>query len=66
MISSYLGGHVLEVRERRLVQAIEDGSPARGARVLATSQPALTRSLAALEARLRRPDRGGAEPYPPK
>jgi DNA-binding transcriptional LysR family regulator len=45
---------MLEVRELRLVQAIEEhGSLARAARVLATSQPALTRSLAALEARLR-------------
>ena len=47
---------MLEVRELRLVQAIEaHGSLARAARVLATSQPALTRSLAALEARLRGP-----------
>ena len=45
---------MLEVRELRLVQAIAaNGSLARAARVLATSQPALTRSLAALEARLR-------------
>lgn len=42
------------MRELRLVQAIEEhGSLARAARVLGTSQPTLTRSLAALEARLR-------------
>jgi DNA-binding transcriptional LysR family regulator len=47
---------MLEVRELRLVQAIgEHGSLVRAARVLGVSQPALTRSLAALEARLRGP-----------
>jgi DNA-binding transcriptional LysR family regulator len=45
---------MLEVRELRLVTAIaENGSLVRAARVLAVSQPALTRSLAALEAKLR-------------
>jgi DNA-binding transcriptional LysR family regulator len=44
---------MLEVRELRLVQAIEEhGSLVRASRVLGVSQPALTRSLAALEARL--------------
>ena len=44
---------MLEVRELRLVQAIgEHGSLVRASRVLGVSQPALTRSLAALEARL--------------
>jgi DNA-binding transcriptional LysR family regulator len=47
---------MVEVRELRMVQAIgEHGSLVRAARVLGVSQPALTRSLAALEARLRGP-----------
>lgn len=45
---------MLEVRELRLVQAVaEHGTLVRAARVLGVSQPALTRSLAALEAKLR-------------
>lgn len=45
---------MLEVRDLRLVRAINDeGSLARAARVLGMAQPGLTRSLAALEARLR-------------
>ncbi|WP_158287777.1 LysR family transcriptional regulator [Falsiroseomonas bella] len=45
---------MLEVRDLRLVQAIgEHGSLVRAARVLNTTQPALTRSLAALEAKLK-------------
>jgi DNA-binding transcriptional LysR family regulator len=45
---------MLEVRELRLVRAVADnGSLVRAARVLGVSQPALTRSLAALEAKLR-------------
>ena len=47
---------MLEVRDLVLVRAIaEHGSLARAARVLAVGQPALTRSLAGLEARLRGP-----------
>ncbi len=47
---------MLEVRELRLVQAIgEHGSLVRAARVLGIGQPTLTRSLAALEARLQGP-----------
>jgi DNA-binding transcriptional LysR family regulator len=47
-------GYMLEVRELHLVRVIaENGSLVRAARVLAVSQPALTRSLAALEAKLR-------------
>lgn len=47
---------MLEARELRLVQAIaEHGSLVRASRVLGISQPALTRSLAALEARLQGP-----------
>jgi DNA-binding transcriptional LysR family regulator len=47
---------MLEARELRMVQAIgEHGSLVRASRVLGVSQPALTRSLAALEARLRGP-----------
>lgn len=47
---------MLEVRDLRLVQAIsQNGSLVRAARVLGVSQPALTRSLAALEAKLRGP-----------
>jgi len=47
---------MLEVRDLVLTRAIaEHGSLARAARVLAVGQPALTRSLAALEARLRGP-----------
>lgn len=47
---------MLEIRDLRLVKAIaEHGSLARAARVLGVAQPALTRSLAALEARLRGP-----------
>ncbi|WP_165982573.1 LysR family transcriptional regulator [Dankookia rubra] len=47
---------MLEVRDLILVRAIaEHGSLARAARVLAVGQPALTRSLAGLEARLRGP-----------
>lgn len=45
---------MLEVRDLRLIKAIEEhGSLARAARVLRIGQPTLTRSLAALEARLR-------------
>lgn len=45
---------MLEVRELRLVQVVaEHGTLVRAARVLGVSQPALTRSLAALEAKLR-------------
>jgi DNA-binding transcriptional LysR family regulator len=47
---------MLEVRDLRLVRAIhEHGSLVRAARVLGVSQPALTRSLASLEAQLRGP-----------
>jgi DNA-binding transcriptional LysR family regulator len=47
---------MLEVRELQLIQAIsEHGSLVRAARVLGVSQPALTRSLAAVETRLRGP-----------
>jgi DNA-binding transcriptional LysR family regulator len=47
---------MLEVRDLILVRAIaEHGSLARAARVLAVGQPALTRSLAGLEVRLRGP-----------
>lgn len=47
---------MLEVRDLVVVRAIaEHGSLARAARVLAVGQPALTRSLAGLEARLRGP-----------
>ena len=47
---------MLDVRDLRLVQAIgEHGSLVRAARVLGVSQPGLTRSLAALEAKLRGP-----------
>jgi DNA-binding transcriptional LysR family regulator len=52
---------MFEVRDLRLIKAIaEHGSLARAARVLGIAQPAMTRSLAALEARLRGPlfDRG--------
>jgi DNA-binding transcriptional LysR family regulator len=45
---------MLEVRDLRLIKAIEEhGSLARAARVLGIAQPALTRALAAIEARLR-------------
>lgn len=45
---------MLEVRDLRLIQAIaEHGSLVRAGRVLGIAQPALTRRLAALEARLR-------------
>jgi DNA-binding transcriptional LysR family regulator len=45
---------MLEVRDLRLIKAIEEhGSLARAARVLGIAQPALTRNLAAIEARLR-------------
>ncbi|MCZ8279940.1 MAG: LysR family transcriptional regulator [Acetobacteraceae bacterium] len=45
---------MIEVRELRLVKAIdENGSLVRAARVLGIAQPALTRALARLEARLR-------------
>ncbi len=45
---------MIEVRDLRLVQAIDQhGSLIRAARVLGTGQPALTRRLAALEARMR-------------
>jgi DNA-binding transcriptional LysR family regulator len=45
---------MLEVRELHLVRVIaENGTLVRAARVLAVSQPALTRSLAALEGKLR-------------
>ena len=45
---------MIEVRELRLVKAIDDhGSLVRAARVLGIAQPALTRALARLEARLR-------------
>ncbi|WP_270937348.1 LysR family transcriptional regulator [Falsiroseomonas oryzae] len=45
---------MLEVRDLRLVQAIAEGrSLVRASRALGVSQPALTRSLAALEAKLR-------------
>jgi len=44
---------MIEVRELRLVKAIDDhGSLVRAARVLGIAQPALTRALARLEARL--------------
>jgi DNA-binding transcriptional LysR family regulator len=47
---------MLEVRQLQLIQAIsEHGSLVRAARVLGVSQPALTRSLAALETRLHGP-----------
>lgn len=47
---------MLEVRDLRLVKAIaEHGSLARAARVLGVAQPALTRSLAGLETKLRGP-----------
>ena len=47
---------MLEARDLRVVRTIqEQGSLARAARVLGVGQPALTRSLAALEARLRGP-----------
>ncbi len=47
---------MLEVRELRMVRAIqENGSLVRAARVLGVAQPALTRSLASLEAKLRGP-----------
>lgn len=47
---------MLEARDLRLVRTIqEEGSLARAARVLGIGQPALTRSLAALEAQLRGP-----------
>ena len=53
---SFAERHMLEVRDLILVRAIaEHGSLARAARVLAVGQPALTRSLAGLEARLRGP-----------
>lgn len=45
---------MLEVRELRMMRVVaENGSLVRAARVLGVSQPALTRSLAALEAKLR-------------
>lgn len=45
---------MFEVRDLRLVQAVhEHGSLVRAARVLGITQPALTRQLSALEARLR-------------
>ena len=45
---------MIEVRELRLVKAIDDhGSLVRAARVLGIAQPAMTRALARLEARLR-------------
>ena len=44
---------MIEVRDLRLVEAIhENGSLIRAARVLGVAQPALTRSLAVLEAKL--------------
>ncbi len=47
---------MLEVRELRLVQAIQEhGSLVRAARVLGMGQPALTRALAALEAKVKGP-----------
>lgn len=47
---------MFEVRDLRMVRAIhEHGSLVRAARVLGITQPALTRQLAALEARLRGP-----------
>jgi DNA-binding transcriptional LysR family regulator len=47
---------MLEVRDLQMIRAIsEHGSLVRAARVLGVSQPALTRSLAALETRLRGP-----------
>lgn len=47
---------MLEIRDLRMVRAIqEQGSLARAARVLGIGQPAITRSLAALEARLQGP-----------
>jgi DNA-binding transcriptional LysR family regulator len=47
---------MIEVRDLHLVRAIVDnGSLVRAARVLGMGQPALTRALAALEARLRGP-----------
>jgi DNA-binding transcriptional LysR family regulator len=45
---------MLEVRDLRLIKAIDEhGSLARASRVLGIAQPALTRGLAAIEARLR-------------
>ncbi|MCA3313416.1 MAG: LysR family transcriptional regulator [Roseomonas sp.] len=45
---------MIEARKLRLVKAIDDhGSLVRAARVLGIAQPALTRALARLEARLR-------------
>jgi len=57
----------MDIQDLRLVRAIaEHGSLARAARVLGIGQPALTRSLAALEATLQGPlferDRRGAVP----
>ncbi|MBP0463920.1 LysR family transcriptional regulator [Roseomonas sp. PWR1] len=47
---------MFEVRDLRMVRAIQEhGSLVRAARVLGITQPALTRQLAALEARLRGP-----------
>ncbi len=47
---------MLDVRDLQIVRAIHaEGSMARAARVLQVGQPALSRSLAALEARLRGP-----------
>lgn len=47
---------MLEARDLRIIRTIQDqGSLARAARVLRIGQPALTRSLAALEARLQGP-----------
>jgi DNA-binding transcriptional LysR family regulator len=47
---------MLEVRELQLVQAIQEhGSLVRAARVLGMGQPALTRALAALEAKVKGP-----------
>jgi DNA-binding transcriptional LysR family regulator len=47
---------MLEVRELRLVQAIQEhGSLVRAARVLGMGQPALTRALAGLEAKVKGP-----------
>jgi len=44
----------MEIRDLRIVKTIaEHGTLVRAARVLGTAQPALTRSLAAIEARLR-------------
>jgi DNA-binding transcriptional LysR family regulator len=58
---------VLEARDLRIVRTIQaEGSLARAARVLGIGQPALTRSLAAIEAKLRGPlferDRRGVTP----